>query len=119
MARSIDELRGADYIDSRDIIDRITELEGEPQDDQDREELAELREWAEAGEQAAVDWRYGAAFVRDSYFEDHARELAEDIGAIDQNAGWPAGFIDWERAAAALQMDYTSVEFSGTTYWVR
>lgn len=28
-------------------------------------------------------------------------------------------YIDWKRAAEALQSDYTSVEFDGVTYWVR
>lgn len=62
---------------------------------------------------------YGATLVRDSYFEDYARELAEDCGLIQRDAHWPNDCIDWERAARELQMDYTSVEFDGVEYWVR
>jgi hypothetical protein len=118
-------------IDSREIIERIADLEGadcesdrpdgEGCDDTDcptcygeaGEELAKLRELASEGEQSSEDWRYGAALIRDSYFEDYARELA------DEAEGWPYDYIDWERAADALQMDYTPVEFDGVTYWTR
>ena len=108
-----------DVIDSRDIIARIEELEG--QDERDEEETAELASLkALAGEaEGCPDWTYGETLIRDSYFEDYARELAEDIGAIPKDAGWPAYCIDWERAASELQMDYTSVEFDGVTYWIR
>ena len=27
--------------------------------------------------------------------------------------------IDWAQAAHELQMDYTSVDFDGVTYWIR
>lgn len=111
----------ADIIDSRDIIARIDYLatyEEEGLDEYERTELATLREVAAEGESLA-DWQYGEALIRDSYFEDYARELAEDIGAIDPNASWPLSYIDWERAADALLMDYTSIEIDGTTYYGR
>ena len=52
-------------------------------------------------------------------FTDYARELAEDIGAIDRDAKWPGYCIDWEQAARELKMDYTSVRVNGTTYYFR
>ena len=64
------------------------------------------------------DW-YPGSMIRDSNFEDYAQELADDIGAIDRNASWPCNCIDWERAARELQMDYTSVDYDGVTYWYR
>lgn len=67
----------------------------------------------------AADWKYGEALIRDSYFKRYAMELAEDIGAIPDDAKWPCTCIDWDKAARELQMDYTSVEFAGITYWVR
>lgn len=39
--------------------------------------------------------------------EDFAMDMAENIGAIDPNATWPLGYIDWERAARDLMMDYS------------
>lgn len=88
-------------------------------DEENAAELKALTELADQCEGYADDWKYGATLVRDSYFEDYAQELAEDIGAIDRNASWPYTCIDWERAARELRMDYTSVEFDGVTYWVR
>ena len=41
------------------------------------------------------------------------------MGAVPRDAGWPTSYIDWERAADALKMDYTSIEADGRTFWVR
>jgi hypothetical protein len=107
-----------DYIDSRDVIARIEELDAcDSLDVEELEELETLRKLADEGEGLA-DWQYGETLIRDSYFVDYARDLAEDIGAIDRDA-WPLGYIDWDAAANALLMDYTSIEFDGVTYWGR
>lgn len=130
-----------DTIDSRDVIARIRELEdereaidGETDNEEDKASIAEdLARWdAENGNELkalqslekelegyASDWRHGVELIRDSYFETHARELAEDLGAIPSNATWPCTCIDWKQAAEELQSDYTAGEFDGVTYWVR
>lgn len=122
-----------DIIDSRDIIERIAELDFiaefdadplfAPQvpDEGEREEWDELRKLADECRDYSEDFEYGATLIRDSYFQEYAQELAEDIGAINTDAthGWPFNCIDWEQAARELRMDYSSVEFSGVNYWVR
>lgn len=117
-----------DIIDSREVIERIAELEDiEGIEDQiaaleesdDATELVALRELAAEAEGYASDWRHGAQLIHDSYFEDYARELAGDIGAISRDAKWPLQHIDWAAAAAELQQDYTAVDFDGETYWVQ
>lgn len=147
-----------DVIDSRDVIERIEELEStrEPfadavtegeiklasvtrrervdvkmellaaedalaewDDSEEGQELRALKKLADGAEAYVTDWEHGAQLIRDSYFETHAQELAEEIGAIERNAGWPNTCIDWQQAARELQMDYTSVDFDGATYWVR
>lgn len=114
-----------DVIDSRDIIERIADLEatvtdeGDGPDEDERAELVILKALAAEGYYSASDWEYGETLIRDSYFEEYAQELADDIGAINSEATWPNDCIDWERAARELQMDYTSVDFDGVTYWVR
>lgn len=65
------------------------------------------------------EWEEGATLIHEDYFEDYARQVAEDIGAIDPNASWPLSHIDWSAAADALKMDYVGVEFDGETYYVR
>lgn len=122
-----------DVIDVRDIIARVEELEG-LRDDEDEEfdngdeqgqgELLTLTELLDdlkgngGDEQWRGDW-YPITLVRDSYFEDYARELADDIGAVNKDLSWPNNCIDWERAARELLMDYTSTEFDGITYHYR
>lgn len=122
-----------DVIDSRDVIARIAELESERDDVMDDgdhdaivgwqqaygDELDDLRAFASEGSDYCEDWEYGEALIRDSYFTTHARELAEDIGAIDSDAKWPATCIDWEAAANDLRSDYTALTFRGVTYWAR
>ena len=87
--------------------------------DDDVAELAALLKLADEAEGCAADWKHGETLIRDSYFRDYAEELAEDIGAINHEASWPNNCIDWDRACWELQMDYTSVDFDGVTYWVR
>jgi hypothetical protein len=118
-----------DVIDSRDVIERIDWLGDELAEHADlynAEELAELqaelkslKALADEAEGYAADWPYGETLIRDSYFMEYAQELADSIGAIDNNASWPLTCIDWEQAARELQMDYTSVEFDGVWYWIR
>ena len=127
----------AEYIDVRDIIARVEELEKDrggydadaldawrenyPGDEEELEALtAILEDLKDNGgdEQWRGDW-YPVTLIRGDHFEDYARELAEDIGAVNKNAEWPNNHIDWEAAAEALQQDYTSTDIDGTDYWYR
>jgi hypothetical protein len=84
------------------------------------QELAKLKAFAEEAESSSSDWTYGATLIHEDYFEDHARELAEDLGYYNsKNERWPYTCIDWAQAAEELKQDYTSVDFDGETYWVR
>lgn len=114
--------------DSRDVIKRIEELksdvdnallDGEVPDEEVAEELRVLEEFAKEAEGYTSEWEDGATFIDDSYFEDYARELADDIGAIPSDASWPLTHIDWEAAADELKQDYTTVELEGFTFYVR
>lgn len=145
---STDISNSANVIDSRDVIARIAELEGEreaiaeewtnraeyPDTTRANPELLTRVEWDEGdngselkalkalAEEASStpDWAYGATLINDAYFEDYARELAEDIyGAELRAAKWPFDHIDWSVAAETLQADYFSVEYDGVTFWIR
>ena len=119
----------ADRLDSRDLLDRLEELEatqdeiGFQRDDSGDDMQAELdmlRALRDETEGYADDsWRDGVFFVADWDFENYAQELAEDIGALPKDAGWPTYCIDWDAAARDLRMDYTSCEIDGNTYWYR
>lgn len=130
-----------DILDSRDVIARRDELaeeqvalvadaeeataENAPRAEDARNALIEWRE-DNAEELAALEafisegsdeWSHGVTLVRESYFEDYAQELAEDIGAIRSDAAWPLTCIDWKRAARELRYDYTGADFAGVTYY--
>lgn len=112
----------AETIDSRDVIDRIEELEAlaaegalEPGEG---EELAILQAFAEEACEVP-DWAYGEIFVRESYFVTYAQELADDMGLFPLDYQWPLSCIDWDQAARELQVDYTEYEIDGVTYWAR
>lgn len=85
----------------------------------DEDSAAELAMLEDLEAEGAEDWSYGATFVRASYFEAYAEQLAEDVGAIDPDASWPLSFIDWEAAAEALKVDYSERTIDGETYYVR
>jgi hypothetical protein len=117
-----------DIIDSREIIARIeylTEAKVSYDDgidmwsDKDETELTALTTLAEAASGYAPEWDYGELLIRDSYFEAYAQELANECGMVPDALSWPLSYIDWEAAATALQDDYTEVDFSGVSYWIR
>lgn len=83
-----------------------------------QEELNSLRALAEEAS-GSPDWQYGETLIRESYFQDYAMQLAEDIGAVKGDEGWPLNCIDWEKAARELKYDYFAVDFDGVTYYVR
>ena len=132
-----------DIIDSRDVIGRLEELESELSyledelteaenvHDKDKageagkewyeengEELKVLRALAEEGE-GYSEWEYGATLIRDSFFTDYARDLAEEIGCIKKSDRWPYTCIDWEKAADELKHDYVTLDYDGVEYWIR
>lgn len=128
--RTIEISNTDDVIDVRDVIERFEELENK-RDDEDEEiedwevtELVTLKELLSdlEGNGGDHDWRgswYPVTLIRECYFENYARELAEDIGAINRDATWPNNCINWEEAANELLVDYSSVEFGGVTYYYR
>lgn len=124
MAQTLYELSLNDMFDSRDAIERIEELEMyEPDDNdtdadftqEDREELEALRDLADS---AGSEWTYGMTFIAESYFEDYVRELAYDVGYITEDSTMES-YIDWEKWANDVQMDYSSFEIEGVTFYAR
>ena len=108
-----------DVIDSRDVIARLEYLrDGDGLSDVEKRELDALTKLDEEGRDYAPDWEHGATLIRDSYFVDYARELLEDCGDIPKDIPHYIA-IDWDQTAHNIRMDYTSVDFGGTTYWVR
>ena len=132
---------GDDQLDSRQVIEKIEELEGEIEaqqetiDDPDssdedrataldeiedaREELAPWKELADEAEGYVEDWHHGAQLIHENYFTEYAEELASDVSDMEGASEWPFRHIDWDAAAKELKQDYTEVEAGGHSYLVR
>lgn len=129
-----------DLIDVRDVIERFEELEQEMQfsvqgieseeitsgvTGDDMTDIAEefsrlqslLSDLKDKGgdEQWKGAW-YPVSLIRDDYFETAMDELLEDIGDLPKDL---PGYLTITVNYDMLQMDYSSVEFDGVTYWYR
>ena len=85
------------------------------------EDIARFGELEQLFDELGEDARWETA-IPESEFEDYARELAEDIGAVPdrrQPDQWPTYCIDWAYAARELRHDYTPFQFEGIDYLVR
>ena len=120
----------ADTIDVREIISRFEELESQSHEWKDDESDADA--WHELNTLKAIleelkgqggdeqwqgDW-YPVTLISEIYFVEYAQELCEECGDISEN--FPSYIvIDWEMTARNIQMDYSSVEIDGLTYYFR
>lgn len=137
---------GDDLLDTRDIEDRIDDLEACEADYEEllteytptksiaeatklamdeagwdfdeRHELIMLREFR-AELEGYCDWRHGETLIHEDFFEHYAEELATDIGAVSSDHNWPLQHIDWKAAAEDLKQDYTNADMDGSTYYAR
>ena len=134
-----------DVLDSRDLQERIEELETELEALTEDLEAAEeendeaairdaqqtIEEWKDENQEeldellamkdeCGPEWKYGVAFIAEEDFEEYAQDLASDLyGEEIRNASWPFDCIDWEKAADSLRMDYSVIDYQGTTYLFR
>ena len=115
----------SDFYDLRELaeeMNKLREMKEKRISDQDRlEQLEALDAEFDYGKGGMEEYANGIDFmlIAGYYFEDYARQFAEDIGTVENNYSWPASCIDWKMAAEHLQMDYQSVTFEGREYWIR
>ena len=116
---SISEFSSKDLFDSREIDERIEELEDVEGEDTSEDDSAELNELLTFRDDCgSSEWPYGITFISDDYFEEYAQDLAEDLGLVDrENSMSP--YIDWAAWARDCQIDYSTVELDGTTFYFR
>ena len=119
-----------DTIDSRDVIERIEELEQEyayhvSEDEDDKllsvwdddlqEELDALQTFAKQFEDYADDYQYGAQAIRKSYFEQAMDEMVDDCYDLPEIPCFMTITLDYDM----LMSDYSAIDFDGVTYYVR
>ena len=109
-------------IDSRDIIERIEELENLIADESTNADFLEwcqeydtLTTLTEECEGYAPDWNYGTTLIHRDYFEQYMDEMIQDCYTIPELPSFISLEIDYD----ALEQDYTSVDFDGQEYLIR
>lgn len=122
----MNDLRGDDYIDSRDVRKRIEELEarlegkdGEDRSEDDLEELEALKQLEE--ECASTEhWHHGARLISEEKWEEFARQYAQDVHGLtpQMDSQWPFTHIDWDEAADELKEGFLEVQFGDYTYYI-
>ena len=109
-------------IDSRDIIERIEELQAMKdsmqQDVDEGKELDMLREFAAEASQYSSDWEYGETLIHADYFTEYCMIILKDCGDLPTNIPWYI-VIDEEATAENLKSDYVELELDGQTYYMR
>lgn len=116
----------ADVIDVRDIIECVESLDDDVHLNGEGDHIAECNAlhvilYNLSGNGGDEQWRgdwYPLELVRDSYFQEYAQELCENIGDVPKNL--PSYIqIDWEATARNIRTDYTATDINGVTYWYR
>jgi hypothetical protein len=109
----------ADVIDVLDVMNRYSDLEGEPITDEFKKLSLILEDLRDNGgdEQWRGDW-YPSTLIKDSHFLEYARELVVDCDDIPSNLPHYI-VIDWDATARNIRTDYTSTKIDGVTYWYR
>jgi hypothetical protein len=122
----------ADVINIDDIIERYEELEallgneegtdeGWEGTDEEWDEFAVLQTLMAdlRGNGGDEEWRddwYPTTLIRDSYFVEAMDEMVGDCYDLPKDL---PSFMTITLDYVALQMDYTSTEIDGVTYWYR
>ena len=136
-----------EIIDSRDIIARIEELEGEldaVKEDNAGMPLIEetwewidvnVKQWHESDEgielkelqalaaecEGYSDWSHGTELIREDYFVEHITRIIDDCYELPRGDGWPYTHLtmDYEAAAKDAEQDYALVSFGNQDYFIR
>lgn len=135
---TVNDLSGERYLDSRDIeecIDGWRDTVNALTEKRDEEPEAFTAEDAEALADATAalddlnnavgevrgygDWRYGETLIREDAFEDYAYDLACDLYGCEAVSDGLGAYVDWERWAADVAMDYMTVTIGGSDYLMR
>lgn len=111
-----------DVFDSREVVERIAELEALQDDneltEEDGTELDMLTAFAKEGSVELEDWEYGVTFIREDYFVAYTEEMLKETGYFTGDLPWWI-VIDWDATADHVKEDYTEFTLDGNTYYAR
>jgi hypothetical protein len=102
-----------------ELLERLRELEAD-EEELHVDELVELNDLRDLRDQWPTPDNFeDVTLIHEDYFEQYAKEFAEDLGLFNDNTEWPFRHINWNRAADELQMDYYEVDYRGESYYGR
>ena len=117
-----------DVIDTRDLQDRLEEIQTElvlnleiltaeeaKELQAERAEILAVKE--EVDGYAGDTFQDGVQLIAMEDFPEYIQELLEDTGDVPKLPWYVE--VDWAATADHLRVDYTEVEFEGTTYLFR
>jgi hypothetical protein len=135
-----------DVLDIRELASDWRDLLAEEEASGDTD-ITELGKYTALCDQLGIDVdpdaleaygdNYEPTMIATADFADYAQELADDLGVFDPRTyghrlymepgtrpedlsqRWPFTCIDWEAAADELSVDYSTVRFDGTDYYIR
>ncbi|UIS25308.1 hypothetical protein [Erythrobacter phage vB_EliS-L02] len=100
-----------------DDIDKARRALTEWEEDE-AEELAALKAFAEQVEGYCPDYLHGETLIRETYFTEYAEDLVKDAYGLPSDL--PSFIvIDWEATAENVKQDYSEAEYDGVTYYFR
>lgn len=126
-----------EYLDTRDLSEKLDVLESELADlegavedaetDKERESAQEeLDTWKEEnGDELnelkdlryeVPEWEEGNTLIPEPEWIDYVEELLKDCGDLPKNIPWYI-VIDWKSTAKNISQDYGTVDYQGTTYY--
>tara|TARA_Y100001938_G_C7943012_1_gene355287 strand:- start:410 stop:781 length:372 start_codon:yes stop_codon:yes gene_type:complete len=112
-----------DTLDSRDLEERIIELEKDNNlTDEEKEEYNQLI--AIKNDCEDYGWEHGIYFISEYYWVTYCEDFAYDCGYMEtfkSNNGYnPLSYcVDWEKWADQVKMDYSSITFNNRDYYWR
>ena len=83
-------------------------------DEDEQKELEEL----ENMESEIPEWQHGETLIPEDDWVEYCEELCTDLGYISQDFPWWIE-IDWKATAENIKVDYSEIEYQGTTYLYR
>jgi len=107
-----------DILDSRDIEERILELDSIREfSDVYQLEYDILNEFKDdvCNYVDPRNWDYGITFIRGTHFEEYTKDFCYEVGYIrSDHESWIV--IDWAETSKNLSMDYSSIYLDGVEY---
>lgn len=83
-------------------------------------ELEQIEEIDNVESEVGREFDYGCTLIDEDDFEEYCEDLVKDIGDLPKNLpSYIENNIDWSGVADDIRMDYSTVDYQGTTYLYR